>query len=130
MDLSEIELPSNRSFGFFFTVLFAAIGFYLLSENLEMPSYTLFVMAAIFLIVTLLNSDMLLPLNRMRMLFGGLLGNIMSPIILGVIFFGLITPISLCMKLLGRDELCIKLKEKGSFWRLRDINVGTFNNQF
>ena len=112
MDLSEIELPSNRSFGFFFTVLFAAIGFYLLSENLEMPSYTLFVMAAIFLIVTLLNSDMLLPLNRMWMLFG------------------LITPISLCMKLLGRDELCIKLKEKGSFWRLRDINVGTFNNQF
>ena len=105
MKFSEIELPSNRKFGFFFTFVFAvaATYFYYLA-NLNW-TYVFIAAALIFLLVTLVKSDALLPLNKLWMRFGLLLGRIVSPIVLGVIFFGLFTPIAMFMRIIGRDEL-------------------------
>jgi hypothetical protein len=132
MKFSEIELPSNRKFGFFFTFVFAAVAAYFYySANLSW-AYVSIIAALIFLFITLIKSDYLLPLNKLWMRFGHLLGMIVSPIILGIIFFGLFTPIAMLMRLSGRDELGLKFSRKASHWILREepIKSGSFNNQF
>ena len=105
MKFSEIELPSNRKFGFFFTFVFcSSSSLFLLYENIDW-AYAFVAAASIFLLITLIKSDTLLPLNKLWMRFGLLLGMIVSPIVLGLIFFGLFTPIAILMRLSGRDEL-------------------------
>ena len=93
----------------------------------------MFIAAALaFLLVTLIKSDALLPLNKLWMRFGLLLGMIVSPIVLGVIFFGLFTPIAILMRLSGRDELRLKIAQKASHWISREepIKSETFKHQF
>ena len=132
MKFSEVELPSNRKFGFFFTFVsaLAAIYFYY-SANVTW-TYVFIAAALAFLLVTLTKSDALLPLNKLWMRFGFLLGMIVSPIVLGFIFFGLFTPIALLMRISGRDELRLKFNEKASHWisRGEPINSESFKNQF
>jgi len=133
MKFSEVELPSNRKFGFFFTVIFLIIGWYFLGGESNTVSYALFAGAALFLLVTLVRAELLLPLNKLWMRFGMLLGMIISPIVLGIIFFGLFTPISLLMKLFGRDELRLKLQDRESHWKSRETDSSqpdTFKHQF
>lgn len=132
MKFSEIELPSNRKFGFFFTFVFAvatAYSVYVASIGL---AYIFFAAALIFLLITLTKSDALLPLNKLWMRFGFLIGMIVSPIVLGIIFFGLFTPIALLMRLSGRDELRLKFTQQASHWILRNepIKSESFKNQF
>ena len=88
--------------------------------------------AVIFLLVTLTKSDALLPLNKLWMRFGLLLGMIVSPIVLGVIFFGLFTPIATLMRLSGRDELRLKYTQRASHWISREepIKSESFKRQF
>ena len=69
-----------------------------------------------FFLVTLIKSDALLPLNKLWMRFGVLLGIIVSPIVLGIIFFGMFTPIAILIRFSGRDELHLKFTQKGSHW--------------
>ena len=102
MNFSEIQLPSNRKFGFFFAAIFIILGFYLFIKGVVNFSYISFVIATLFFLVTLIKSDLLLPLNKLWMMLGLLLGMIISPIVLGIIFFCLFTPISLLMKLAGK----------------------------
>jgi polyferredoxin len=120
MKFSDVKLPSNRKFGFFFAAVFAIAGFYFFSEKSVVLSYALSGLSALFIIVTFLKADLLLPLNKLWMRIGLLLGMIVSPIVLGILFFGLFTPISLLMKLFGRDELRLKLKVQESHWKLKD----------
>jgi polyferredoxin len=130
---SHIKLPSNRKFGFFFTAIFTLIGMSFFSDESAAVSYTLFFLATILLVITIINSNMLLPLNKLWMKLGLLLGMIVSPIVLGIIFFGLFTPISLLMKLFGRDELRLKLVARPTHWKERDANTSqtdTFKYQF
>ena len=90
-------------------------------------------MATIFFLVTLVNAKLLLPLNKLWMRFGLLLGMIVSPIVFGVIFFGLFTPISLLMTLFGRDELRLKLKSRDSHWKSKEMTASqsdSFKRQF
>ena len=132
MKFSEIELPSNRKFGFFFTLVFVtAATYFYYSANVSW-AYVFIAMAMIFLLVTLIKSDALLPLNKLWMRFGLLLGMIVSPIVLGVIFFGLFTPIAMLMRLSGRDELRLKFAQKASHWISRDepIKSESFKQQF
>ena len=132
MSFSEIELPSNRKFGFFFTFVFVVLGFYFyFSDNLTW-AYLVSAASLAFLLVTLVKSDTLLPLNKVWMRFGLLLGMIVSPIVLGVIFFGLFTPIAIVMRLSGRDELRLKFAQKANHWILRaePIKSESFKNQF
>ena len=132
MKFSEVELPSNQKFGFFFTFVFAvASAYFYYSVNLSW-AYVFTLVALIFLLITLIKSDVLLPLNKLWMRFGLLLGMIVSPIVLGIIFFGLFTPIAILMRLSGRDELRLKLTLKASHWISRGdpIKSESFKRQF
>ena len=132
MKFSEIELPSNRKFGFFFTFVFVvAAAYFYYSDNVTWAN-VFSAVALVFMLVTLTKSDALLPLNKLWMRFGLLLGMIVSPIVLGVIFFGLFTPISMLMRLSGRDELRLKFTHKVSHWISRGgpIKSESFKNQF
>ena len=132
MKFSEIELPSNKKFGFFFTLLFAAASAYFYnSENMTL-SFVFVAVSFIFLVITIMRAALLLPLNKLWMQFGFLLGRIISPLVLGIIFFGLFTPIATLMRLIGRDELRLKLSNKSSHWILRNepIESESFKNQF
>ena len=132
MKSSEIELPSNRKFGFFFTFVLAAVSAYFYYSTNVSWAYVFLAAALAFLLVTQIKSDALLPLNKLWMRFGLLLGMIVSPIVLGVIFFGLFTPIAMLMRLSGRDELRLKYAQKASHWisRGEPIKSESFKHQF
>ncbi len=132
MNLSDIEVPSNRKFGFFFTAVFlivAAYFFYI--DNL----YWFKILGGIgisFFVVTIIKPDILFPLNKIWMKFGILIGTIISPIVMGIIFFGIFTPIAILMRLFGRDELRLRFKKKVGHWISRDASTEfySFKNQF
>jgi hypothetical protein len=132
MKLSEVKLPSNRKFGFFFTVIFLLASSYSYYVDNEIMVYILGVICGIFLIITIINADALLPLNKVWMKFGILLGMIVSPIVMGIIFFGIFTPIAIIMRLSGRDELRLRFKIKQTHWinRKAFIEVDSFNKQY
>ena len=129
---SDLKLPSNKKFGFFFTFVFALATVYF--YNASTVSWTFIFAAAslIFLFFTLVKADILLPLNKLWMRFGLLLSMLVSPIVLGVIFFGLFTPIAFVMRIFGQDELGLKINKKSSYWILHSepINPVSFRNQF
>ncbi len=132
MKFADIELPSNKKFGLFFAIVFLLLATYFYIQN----NITLVAIFAslffIFMFISYSMPQLLLPLNKIWMRFGFLLGMIISPIVLGVIFFCIFTPISLLMKIFQRDELRIKLKKRETFWKDRDYNSVTtiFKNQF
>jgi len=132
MKFSEIELPSNRKFGFFFTFVFVLSATYFYYSANVTWTYVFIAAALLFLLVTLIKSDTLLTLNKLWMQFGLLLGMIVSPIVLGVIFFGLFTPIAMLMRLSGRDELRLKYTQKTSHWISREepVKSKSFKYQF
>jgi len=132
MKFSEVDLPSNRKFGFFFTLVFLAAAGYFFVHDSVTASYILVALAVAFLLATLVKADVLLPLNKLWMRFGLLLGMIVSPIVLGLIFFVMFTPIAFIMRLSRRDELRLKFKEKTTHWITRDeaIQADSFKNQF
>jgi hypothetical protein len=132
MKFSEIELPSNRKFGFFFTFVFAMVAAYFYYSANVSWAHVFIATALIFLLISLIKSDVLLPLNKLWMRFGLLLGMIVSPIVLGIIFFGLFTPIAIVMRLSGRDELRLKFTQKASHWisRGEPIKSVSFKHQF
>jgi hypothetical protein len=132
MQFSEIDLPSNKKFGFFFTIVFAVASAYFYNSTSASWAYTFGLASLTFLIVSTFKSEILLPLNKLWVRFGHLLGMIVSPIILGVIFFGLFTPIAFVMRLSGRDELRLKFLKKPSHWISRNepIKSEVFKQQF
>ncbi len=132
MKFLEIELPSNRKFGFFFTFVFLiASGYFHIKESKSL-AYIFVSLTVVFLLVTLVKADFLLPLNKLWTRFGLLLGMIVSPIVLGVIFFVMFTPIAFLMRLSGRDELRLKFQAKQTHWikRSTPIQTESFKHQF
>ena len=133
MKFIEVELPSNRKFGLFFTGIFVLVGAYFSYKGSSNLAMSFFGVTVAFLIVTLAKAELLLPLNKLWMRLGLLLGMIVSPIIMGIIFFALFTPIGLLMRLFGRDELRLKLKPSASYWKVREPNgsaTDSFKHQF
>ena len=132
MKFSDIEIPSNRKFGFFFTFVFVVVAAYFFISTNMIWAQIFAIASLIFLFVTIAKADILLPLNKLWMRFGLLLGMIVSPIVLGIIFFGLFTPIAFFMRLSGRDELRLKLSKKASHWIIRSepIKSESFKHQF
>lgn len=133
MHVSELQLPTDKKFGYFFSLIFIVLSSYFFLKNSNLLSYIFLSLAIIFLIFAIFKSEVLHPLNILWMRFGVLIGMVVSPIVLGAIFFGLFTPISIIMKLIGRDELSLKISNRDSFWKERnDIenDSGTFFNQF
>ena len=129
MDQSDIKIGSNRSFGIVFFVVFFLISIYPLTndESIRVWSLTL---SLIFLVLGLLNSKLLLPLNKIWFKFGLFLGKIISPIIMGVIFFFVVTPIALLMKLLQKDLLNLKFNKNNTYWIEKSGPKSKMKNQF
>jgi hypothetical protein len=132
MKPSEIELPSNRKFGLFFTLVFGLEAAYFYVNVSMSLAYSMGFASAVFLVVTIVKADVLLPLNKLWMRFGLLLGIIVTPIVLSLIFFGMFTPIAVLMRMTGRDELRLEFNNKASHWisRSAPIQSDTFKHQF
>ena len=132
MQFSEIELPSNKKFGFFFTFVFAVASAYFFNDTSTLWAYAFGSASLSFLIISIFKAEILLPLNKLWMRFGHLLGMIVSPIVVGIIFFGLFTPIAFFMRLSGRDELRLNVSKKPSHWILRNepVKSESFKHQF
>ena len=129
MNNSKIKIGSNKSFGIvFFTVFFIISIWPLLSAN-EIRYWSL-VISVVFLILGIINSKILTPLNKVWFKIGILLGNIISPIIMGIIFFLVVTPTSLIMKILGKDLLNLKKNTKNSYWIEKKNKNSRMKNQF
>jgi hypothetical protein len=130
--LSDFELPSNKKFGFFFAFIFIIAASYFLYFMNVTWTYISAGTSFILFIITIIKADILLPLNKIWMRFGLLLGLLISPIILGIIFFGLFTPIAIFIRTIGRDELRLKFKNKTSHWihRNEQIKSESFKQQF
>ena len=129
---SEIELPSNKKFGYFFTLIFIILtGYFFVNKSLNL-AYIFVTISITLFFITLVKADLLSYPNKLWIRFGLLLGMIISPIVLGVLFFILFTPTAILMKLFGRDELRLKFKKNTSYWILREdqIKSDSFSNQF
>jgi len=125
----DIKISSNRSFGIVFFIFFLGLSFYpLLNEN-DIRLWAI-IISIIFLGLALINSKILTPLNKIWFKFGILLGKIVSPIVMGVVFFTVVTPTSLIMKLLGKDILNIKKNKKSTYWIDSSKSKSKMKNQF
>ena len=127
--MDEIKISSNRSFGIVFFIFFLILALYPLFNNEDLKLWSL-IISIIFLILGLLNSKVLTPLNRIWFKFGIILGKIVSPFVMGVIFFLIVTPIGLIMKLFGKDLLNLKYENKNSYWIEKTGPKSKMKNQF
>ncbi|MBK69549.1 MAG: hypothetical protein CMF54_07155 [Legionellales bacterium] len=123
------KISSNKSFGVVFFIVFLIIGFYPLLNDQDIRIWSLIV-SFIFLILGFLNSNLLTPLNIAWNKIGTFLGIIISPIVLGVIFFLIVTPISLLMRLFQKDLLNLKYNKDKSYWIIRKGPKNKMKKQF
>ena len=127
---SKIKISSNRNFGLVFFAIFLGLGLWPLLND-DSINFWLVIISLIFLILGLLNSKLLTPLNIIWFKFGMLLGSFFAPIAMGVVFFLVITPIGLFMRTLGKDVLGRKYDtKKKSYWILRNESSTTMKKQF
>ena len=127
---SKIKISSNRNFGLVFFFIFLVVSIWPLTHN-ESPRIWSAIISLAFLILVLTRSKLLTPLNRLWAKFGIILGSIIAPIVMGVVFFLVITPIGLVMKIIGKDLLSIKYdKKKETYWVKRDKPTSTMKQQF
>ena len=127
--MDEIKISSNRSFGIVFFVVFLLIALYPILKDNDLRIWSL-VISFIFLILGLINSKILTPLNRLWFKFGLLLGKFISPLIMGIIFFVVVTPIGIIMRLLKKDLLNLKYNKKETYWINKSGPKSKMKNQF
>ena len=128
-NLKNIEINSNKSFGVVFFIFFSIVSIFPLFKDGNIRIWSLIV-AIIFLILGLLNSEVLTPLNKIWFKFGILLGSFVSPIVMGIVFFAIVTPTSLIMKVLGKNLLNLKKDNKKTYWIERSKIKSKMKNQF
>ena len=129
MSNSNIKIGSNKSFGIVFFLFFLIVSIFPLFKDGNIRIWSL-IIALTFLILGLLNSKILTPLNKIWFKFGILLGKIVSPLVMGIIFFFVVTPIGFLMKLLGKDLLNLKFSNKKSYWIEKTEPKSKMKNQF
>ena len=121
---------SNKSFGLLFFVVFLILALWPLKNGSNINLYFIIV-SAIFLILGLINSKLLSPLNKSWIKLGEILGMIIAPIVMALVYFVILTPVSFIVRLLGKDLLGLKfLKEKETYWIKRKKNIGSMKKQF
>ena len=125
----EIKLGSNRSFGIVFFIVFLLISLYPLINDNDLIIWSL-VISLIFLFFGLLNSKILTPLNKAWFKFGIFLGKLISPIVMGAIFFLVVTPIGLFMRILGKDLINLEYNTKNTYWIEKNSLKSKMRNQF
>ena len=129
MKSNKIKIGSNRSFGIVFFIVFLIVALYPLLNDNPLRLWSL-IIALIFLVLGLIKSNILTPLNILWMKFGMFLGVFISPIIMGIIFFLVVTPIGLIMRLFGKDLLNLKKKNIQSYWLAKEKIKSSMKNQF
>ena len=127
--MDEIKIGSNRSFGIVFSIVFLLISIYPLIIGDSFRYWSLFI-SLIFLILGLSNSKILTPINKIWFKFGILLGKIISPLVMGFIFFFIVTPIGLLMRMLQKDLLNLKFNNNKSYWIKKTEPKSKMKNQF
>ena len=127
--MDEIKIGSNRSFGIVFFVVFLLIALYPLLKESDLRIWSL-IISFIFLALGLSNSNLLTPLNKLWFKFGLFLGKIISPLVMGFIFFAVVTPIGILMRILGKDLLNLKYNKKKSYWIEKTGPKSKMKNQF
>ena len=127
--MDEVKLSSNKSFGVVFFIVFLLIGVYPLLKGNDLRIWSL-IISFIFLVLGLINSRILTPLNRLWFKFGLLLGKFISPIIMGIIFFIVVTPIGIIMRLFKKDLLNLKFNKKETYWIDKSGPKSKMKNQF
>mgnify|MGYP001222290032 FL=1 len=130
MEKVSVKISSNRSFGLLFFIVFLAISLWPLKSQEDLRLWA-FILALIFFVLGILNSKFLTPLNKLWMKFGIFLGSIISPFVMGVVFFMVVTPVGLIMRFLGKDLLRIKKsKFVSTYWISREKQNNTMKRQF
>ena len=127
--MDEIKISSNRSFGTVFFIVFLLIALYPLLKGNDLRIWSL-IISFIFLALGLINSKILTPLNRLWFKFGLLLGRFISPLIMGIIFFIVVTPTGIIMRLFKKDLLNLRYNKKESYWINKSGPKSKMKNQF
>ena len=127
--MDDIKISSNRSFGIVFFIVFLLIALYPLIYSGEIRVWSA-IISLILLALGVLNSKILTPLNKLWFKFGIFLSKIISPLIMGLIFFLVVTPIGLIMRIFGKDVLNLKYNKNKSYWIKKTDPKSTMKNQF
>ena len=125
----QIKISSNKSFGIVFFIVFLIIALYPMIKDGDIRLWSL-ILSLIFLILGLINSIILTPLNRLWFKFGIFLGKIVSPIILGIIFFLVVTPTGILLRLFGKDVINLKYNKNNSYWIKKTGPKSKMKDQF
>ena len=127
--MDNVKISSNRSFGIVFFVVFFIIGLYPIFNSDDVRIWSL-IISFIFLILGFFNSKILTPLNKLWFKFGIILGKFISPLVMGIIFFFVVTPIGLLMRIIGKDVLNLKFNKDKSYWIEKKGPKSKMKNQF
>jgi len=125
----NLKLGTNRNFGIVFFIVFLIISLLPLLNSNDIRIWSLIV-AIIFLILGIINSKILTPINKLWFKFGIFLGNIISPLVMGIIYFVVVTPMALFLKVIKKDVLSLKKTKKSSYWKNKEIHNSNMKNQF
>ena len=117
--MDDIKISSNRNFGIVFFVVFLIIAIWPLLNSDPIRIWFLLI-AFIFLFLGIINSKILTPLNKIWFKFGIFLGNFISPIVMAIIFFFVVTPIGILMKVLKKDLINLKKNNDKSYWIIKE----------
>ena len=129
MEENKIKIGSNRSFGIVFSVVFLIVALYPLLNGDSIRIWSI-ILSSIFFIFGLLNSNILSPLNRIWFKFGIILGRIVSPTVMGLVFFLVVTPTSLILRLFKKDNLNLKKNDNRTYWIDKSEKKSKMKNQF
>ena len=127
--MNKIKVGSNKSFGIVFFIFFLIVALYPLVNEESIRIWAV-ILSVIFLILGLINSRALTPLNILWFKFGILLGKIISPIVMGLVFFLVVTPTGIIMRLLKKDLLKLKKNKLNTYWINRSESKSDMKNQF
>ena len=125
----KIKIPSNRNFGIVFSIVFLIIALWPVLNQNEIRIWSL-VISLIFLVLGFIDSKLLSPLNKIWFKFGLLLGSVIAPVVMGIVFFFVVTPTGLIMRALGKDLLKLKKNKEGTYWLDKDNSNNSLKNQF
>ena len=129
LNKKKINRTSNKTFGIFFSIVFFIIGLWPLINSQEVRFWSIS-LAILFLVLALSDSKLLTPLNRAWISLGLFLGKIITPVLMAIVFFLLVTPIGLIMRLLGKDLLNLKKNNNKTYWIKKNQNINSMKNQF
>ena len=126
---NDLKIGSNKSFGIVFFFVFLIIGLFFLEIGSSFSYISIF-LAMTFLLLGVINSKFLTPLNKIWFKFGIFLGYFISPIVMALIFFFVVTPTSLLLKIFKKDVLNLKKNSNKSYWIIKSKNNSNMNNQY